>query len=368
MIRAAVMSKPNTPIQIMSFHPPELEAGEILLKTLYSEVCGTDIHLMDGKLDGVPYPIIPGHFSVGIVEQLNGQKTDVNGVEIHEGSLIAFLDVHGSCNQCWHCLVAKSTTKCPERRVYGVTETAIDGLLGGWSEKIYLKSSVKILALPETVSAKSYIAAGCALPTALHAIERAEIKIGDCVVIQGAGPVGICAAIVARLSGAGEVIIIDRIKSRLEVALGLGVGTAIQFCPEDPHKHIAEILALTRGRGADVTIEAAGVPAAFKQGLALTRDNGRYVVVGHYTDAGSTEINPHHEINRKHLEIRGTWGIDFSHFHKMIGVLENQREMFGVGNGWEDLITGSYSLDQTNQALDDVRHGRVVKAIIQPNI
>src|SRR5688572_33145489 len=70
---AAVMPGPNKPIEVREFREPELEPGAALLQTMYSEVCGTDVHLHHGKLAGVPYPIIPGHVSVGRVAKTAGR-------------------------------------------------------------------------------------------------------------------------------------------------------------------------------------------------------------------------------------------------------------------------------------------------------
>ena len=92
-----------------------------------------------------------------------------------------------------------------------------------------------------------------------------------------------------------------------------------------------EIKGLRNGRGADVTIEATGVPAAVREGMQMTRDAGRYVIVGQYTDAGEIAINPHLDINKKHLEIRSSWGSDYSHFYKMVKVFA--RHVARVGDG-----------------------------------
>ncbi|BAY78303.1 pyrroline-5-carboxylate reductase [Nostoc linckia NIES-25] len=75
---AAVMTAPLRPVQVQQLPDPILEKGGIIIETLYSEVCGTDVHLLRGHLQGVPYPIIPGHFSVGRVVETGGQVNDVN--------------------------------------------------------------------------------------------------------------------------------------------------------------------------------------------------------------------------------------------------------------------------------------------------
>src|ERR1700750_2955416 len=99
------MAGPNQPLRIETIPAPRLEPGAALLRTLYSEVCGTDVHLHHGKL-GVPFPIIPGHVSVGVVEATAGPLHDVLGSTIKEGDIVTFLDVHETCNNCYQCLVA----------------------------------------------------------------------------------------------------------------------------------------------------------------------------------------------------------------------------------------------------------------------
>ena len=111
-VRAAVMTAPGAPIELRDYPEPELTEGSAVLETLYSEVCGTDVHLWHGRLSGVPYPIIPGHVSVGRIAALRGELRDVDGKPFREGEIAAFLDVHGTCGACYYCLVAKETTRC----------------------------------------------------------------------------------------------------------------------------------------------------------------------------------------------------------------------------------------------------------------
>lgn len=363
---AAVMTGPDRPLDFERLPVPELEPGAVLLETIYSEVCGTDVHIQRGRMAGVPFPIIPGHVSVGRVLDLRGPVADVaTGTPLRVGSVVTFLDVHETCERCWYCSVARTPTRCPARRVYGVTYSAREGLLGGWSQLIYLKPGVKILELPAGLAPERVIAGGCALPTALHAIDRAELHIGDSVVVQGAGPVGLCAAILALLSGAGCVISVDRHAGRLAMARAVGVDAALAIDRERPGDHVERVLAITHGRGADVTIEATGSPTAIRDGIHMTRDGGRYVIVGHYADAGEVAVNPHADINRKHLEIRGVWGVEFRHFYRMLGVLARHDTHAG---GWERLISRRYGLREAENALAAVEAGAVIKAIIDPQV
>src|SRR6185295_3073762 len=85
------------------------------------------------------------------------------------------------------------------------------------------------------------------------------------------------------------------------------------------------VLDATDGLGVDVAIEAAGSARAVEEALTLVRDGGRYVIAGHYTDAGPSAINVHQLINRKHLEIRGCWGSEVGHFVRALRLLEQHQ-------------------------------------------
>jgi L-iditol 2-dehydrogenase len=360
----AVMPAPLAPIEIREYPLPPLETGSVLMRVIASEVCGTDVHLWHGRLSGVPYPLIPGHVSVGVVAAVTGTVSDVLEQPIAEGDAITFLDVHGTCNACWYCLVAKASTRCPHRKVYGITMGADDppGLCGGWSEYLYLRPGTRIIRLPSGLSPQAWIGGGCGLPTAVHAIDLAQIKLGDRVLIQGSGPVGLSACALARLSGAGWVGVIGAPESRLAAARAMGADWTCDVTATTPDERHRLVRDPTQGRGPDITVEASGNPRAVPEGMELTRDAGRYVIVGQYTDNGPVEINPHLHINRKHLEVRGCWGSDFSHVYRAVEIANR----FGKMVDWSILITRCYSLDESAQALSDVEQQRVVKAVISP--
>jgi L-iditol 2-dehydrogenase len=278
------------------------------------------------------------------------------------GDIVTFLDVYGSCGRCWFCTVAHASTRCPERRVYGITLSSEEGLLGGWGEAIYLRPGVHVIKLPKQVPWRTLLAAGCGLPTALHAVTLAEIEFGDTVVIQGSGPVGLSAAILAQLRGAGRVIVVGGPALRLDMATHAGADAVVDIDTADTLARREAVRELTGGRGADVTIEATGVAQAVPEGMLLTRDAGRYVVVGQYTDAGTAAFNPHLDLNQKHLTVRGCWGSDVGHVYRAVQVLARYHTRFP----WADFVSGEYGLHQAQDALEDVQAQRVVKALIVP--
>ena len=362
-IVAAVMTAPRAPIELREFPRPHLPPGAALLRTLRSEVCGTDVHLWHGRLSGVPYPIVPGHVSAGVIDALRGPVTGVDGADLREGDRAVFFDVHRTCGRCRACTVHRTPTRCAARRVYGITDSADEGLYGGWAEAIYLEPGVGIARLPDAVSLDDYIGGGCGLLTAVHIIERAEIRLGDTVVVQGVGAVGLSAIALARMAGAAWIAAIGAPADRLLLAREMGADAVLDLAGTQPAERRQIVLDATHGEGADVVIEAAGAAAAVPEGLDLARVGGRYVIAGHYTDVGAASVNAHHQINRKHLEIRGCWGSEVRHFLRALSVLERHPAI-----PFRKIGARRYGLHQLNEALADAEAMRIPKALVDPTL
>jgi len=360
-ILAAVMTAPRQPIEVREFPRPDLPPGAVLLKTSLSEVCGTDVHLWHGRLSGVPYPIIPGHVSAGTVDAARGVVTGLDGSSIREGDRVVFFDVHRTCGRCRACTVHRTPTRCASRRVYGITDSADEGLFGGWAQSIYLEPGVGLARLPDPIALDDYIGGGCGLLTAVHIAERAEIRLGDTVVVQGAGAVGLSAIALARIAGAAAIIAIGAPAARLALAREMGADLVLDLNETTTEARLQAVLDATHGEGADVVIEAAGAAAAIGEGLDLARVGGRYVIAGHYTDVGGSTINAHHQINRKHLEIRGCWGSEARHFLRALAILERHPSI-----PFRKIGARRYGLHQLNEALADAEAMRIPKALVDP--
>jgi L-iditol 2-dehydrogenase len=359
------MTAPRAPLELRGVPSPVPAPGGAILETVASEVCGTDVHLHHGRLSGVPYPIVPGHVSVGRVLEKNGPLLDVEGRDVETGCLVTFYDVFGSCGACWHCLVAKAATRCPGRRVYGITTSFGEGLLGGWAERIEIRPGVRVLPLPANVTVEDFMGGGCGLPTGFHAVERAGIALGDTVVVQGSGPVGLNALVFAQLAGALRVLVTGAPALRLEQARRLGAEDVLDVeVTRDPAARVRWVRERTAGRGADVVIEASGSPGAVVEGLEMLRDAGRYVVVGQYTDAGDATLNPHRHLNRRHATVLGCWGYEYTHLHRSVSMMARHRGRFE----WSRLVTREYALGDALRALADMEALAVVKALIRPGL
>lgn len=181
-----------------------------------------------------------------------------------------------------------------------------DGLLGGWSEAVWLQKGLKLVRIPSQLSPATFIGGGCGLVTALHATDRAEIRLGSSVAVLGAGPVGQSAIALSRLLGAADAV---------------------------------------------------------TDALEMVRDGGRVVVCGQYTDSGDVTINPHRLINRKHVELRGVWGSDYSHLHRAVQIAAK----FGDTVPWGGMAAERFGLEQAGSALEAVASRELVKAIVAPN-
>jgi L-iditol 2-dehydrogenase len=362
-ILAAVMPAPRVPVELREFPEPELAPGSVLLETAYSEVCGTDVHIWHGRLAGVPYPIIPGHVSVGRAAKIRGEVRTVDGRIVADGDALAFFDVHRTCGRCRACTVTRTPTRCPSRRVYGITDSADEGLFGGWAQAIYLEPGVALAHLPAGVPPETYISGGCGLITAVHAIDRASLMLGDTVLVQGTGAVGLSVIALARISGAARVVAFGAPADRLALAASMGADEVVDVTATTAGQRLELVRDLTGGLGVDVAIEAAGSARAVEEALTVIRDGGRYVIAGHYTDAGPSTINAHQQINRKHLEIRGCWGSEVGHFVRALGVLEGHHTRVP----WRAIGAKTYALANINEALADAEAMRLPKALVKPS-
>lgn len=362
--KASVLEKFNTPLQLHEWPLPEKpEPGAALIRTEMAGICGTDVHLWKGELP-IALPIILGHETVGRIEQLgDGLERDWTGQPLKLGDRVTW-NSSISCGRCYYCAEKRQPTRCPHRRAYGIGHRCDQAphFLGGYAEFHYLRPGTTIFKLPDDLPTESMVGAGCALITAIHGVERTGLDWQDIVVVQGAGPVGIAALAVAKSAGASRVIVIGGPKHRLEMAKRFGADQIIDL--EDaktPEARIARVRELTGGYGADAVLECVGAPPAVVEGMEMCRDGGKYLVLGHYCDAGTVSFNPH-VITRKQLQVFGSWSSEPRHLRMAIDFLRKFRREFP----FDSMVSHRFSLDQANEALATTARWQSAKSVIVP--
>jgi threonine dehydrogenase-like Zn-dependent dehydrogenase len=191
-------------------------------------------------------------------------------------------------------------------------------------------------------------------------------RIGDTVVVQGSGPIGVLALVAAREMGAGRVVVVGAPeKPRLELCRAFGAAATVSLeefpTPEDRVRAVREIVG---GFGADVVLECSGHPSAGPEGIEMLRDGGTYVEMGQFTDAGSIATN-WHRICAKDLTIVGSWAFTANDIPLAIDLLHRAATKYP----WH-LLQVEYPLSEEGvaQAVADANAMKCVKATIRPGI
>lgn len=361
--KAAVLTAYKQPLQSRDFPIPDVAPGEALVQVEMAGICGTDVHLVDGELN-IPLPVILGHETVGRIQSLGeGLKQDWRGNPLKIGDRITWASSI-VCGECYYCRLKRQPTRCLFRKAYGISYCADEAphLRGGYAQYILLRAGTSIFRIPDSVPTESVVGSGCAFATVLHGIEHTKIELGDVVVVQGAGPVGLAAVAAARQSGAGRLIVVGAPQRRLELAREFGAHATISVEDvPDPAERQKLVLAESGPYGADVVLECVGRPAAVPEGWDLCRDGGKCLVLGQYANSGDIPINPH-LITRKQLQISGSWAFEPRHVDLALRLLEvpHWQKCFAAE------VTHRFPLDQANEAMETARRQIAGKTVIVP--
>jgi threonine dehydrogenase-like Zn-dependent dehydrogenase len=314
---------------------PDPAPGTILLRQEYAGICGTDLHNWQ---KGFAEPTFLGHENVGIIEAMgSGVTQDYMGNPLAEGDRVIF---HPRRNGFAHGFQ-------PDR-------PGLPPFTGGFGDYIYLADTVcyiKTSAPAQTAVLIEPFTVG------VHAAMRANVQLGDTVIVQGSGAIGLLTAAAARLAGAAKVIIIGGPARRLELALRLGADVTVDIAavPDVAARKEIVLSHTPRGAGADVVFECAGFLAAVPEGLEYIRQDGVFVEVGHFVDTGDVTINPHRHLLRRNLRLEGVWGSQPAHFVRALPLLERGDFPFAemvshilpladARRGF-DALNGTYQLD-----------------------
>jgi threonine dehydrogenase-like Zn-dependent dehydrogenase len=217
---------------------------------------------------------------------------------------------------------------------------------------------------PEALPDELVAPANCALAQVLYALHRIRVWLGDTVVVQGAGGLGLYACAVAKEMGAGQVIAVDRIPERLQLAREFGADEIIDLAalPEKAER-VRFVQERTEGRGADVALEVAGVPSVVQEGLELLRFGGRYCLVGNIVPGAAGEVVPH-DIVRASREVLGVVGYEAWVLPRALDFLRRARARYP----FHKLVSHRYPLEQINRAFEEAdwasAQGKVTRAAI----
>jgi alcohol dehydrogenase len=267
-MRALVYHGPGTMAWEEVAKPKLLADTDAIVRVDAVTICGTDLHILKGDVPAVTDGRILGHEAVGTVEEIG---TSVRNVQVGDKVLVSCITACGSCRFCregryGQCLGGGGW-------ILGHT---IDGTQAEYVRVPFADTST--YPAPAGVADEDLLMLADILPTGYEVgVLNGNVRPGDVVAVVGAGPIGLSAIMGARLFSPSHIVAIDKADLRLDAAKMFGADVTVNNDREDPREVIA---ALTGGLGADVAIEAVGVPATFELATELIRPGGRVANIG----------------------------------------------------------------------------------------
>jgi len=340
-MKAAVFIEQNQPLEIQDIPVPEPGPNEVLVKVAACGVCHTDLHYIDhGTPTFKPPPIILGHEASGIVA---GWGTEVT--EWSEGDRVLLPSIF-TCGTCAACRIGRDNV-CHNLIMLG---NHVDG---AYAEYV-LAPSQSAFALPEEIPLEEGAIIADATTTPYHAVVvRGQVSPGDQVVVFGCGGIGANVVQVAAVLGA-RVVAVDISEEKLEWARKLGAAETIDPSGEE---RIEKLVRKLTGGGADVAFECVGTPATQEQAFASTRNGGRLVMVGY--SPKPMKLNSGRVMFRE-MEVVGSLGCRSADYPRVIEMV--RRGKLRVA----DLVTARYALEDINEAMEGLRAGKGLRAIVTP--
>jgi threonine dehydrogenase-like Zn-dependent dehydrogenase len=373
------MDRPGK-IGLRRFPYPPPKKNSAIVKMIGSGLCGTDKHMFHGETthpggQESTFPLIPGHENLAYVEELGekeGPWKDSNGARLHEGDrVVPACDVN--CGECYNCRNYYGWCWCENVFGYGTTVSCKDPphLFGGWAEFMYLLPKVYMFKVPEgvpdnvAVLAEPMAVAYSSFARAMNPywLVKEGAGPGDTVVIQGSGPLGLSHAAMAKMVGAGKVIVIGAPRERLALAKKMGADATIDIARfKEPQARVDEVRRLTEGRGAELVVECVGLPAALGEGLEMVSMGGTYLTVGNYIDVGTVPINPQRQILSKSLRIIGVNGMPYQSYARGLRLMEQNWRRLSL----ESFVTHTFVIDEAEKAIETASSLKSLKVVVRP--
>ena len=363
-IQAALITAPRQPILVETLDLDKPHAGEVLVKVTACGVCHSDYHLVSGATKH-PLPAVPGHEGAGIVEAVGDGVTRVK-----PGDHVV-MNWAPYCGHCFYCLNGKPNL-C-DTYVGPVWDgVMLDGTsrLSWNGQTAYSYCSTAAMANYSVVPEPSCISirkdvplevaalVGCAVTTGVGAVlYTAQVHPGERVAVIGCGGVGLSSLMGAQLAGARQIIAIDRVPAKLEMAKRFGATDVVNAAEVDA---VQAVRNLTEGRGADVTFEAVGLPQLQTESVEMTRPGGKAVFVGLSAMGSETPLSGA-TLARQEKTVMGSY----------YGTANTERDfplfldLYMAGKlNLGALVTETYKLSQINQAFEKMLSGEVARGVV----
>lgn len=329
-------------VTVREIAEPAIGPDQVLLDVRAASVCGSDIHMWRERQSwAVKLPLVLGHEFCGVIAQV-GER--VKGFSV--GERVACETAAEVCGQCVYCL-SGNYNLCPHRKGYGAIAD------GAFTRYVVARPQI-LHRIPDGVSFElaALTEPICVAYNAL--VEKTTIKPGETVVIQGPGPIGIMALQIARLRGAGTLIMLgaDVDRHRLEVAAELGAHHLVNVQREDPVKLVRS---LGDGFGADLVVDCTGVSRALKQSLDLVRPNGRITKIGWGPQPLDFSLDP---LVGKAVTLQGSFSHTYPTWERALGLIATGQVNL------KPVIGGVYPLADWREAFVKMEDGDNVKSVL----
>ena len=361
--RVAIFNGPHVPLSIQSYPVTLPEAGMAQLRMLRSGICGTDLHIAQGRL-AIPPRFIPGHECVGEIEAVGDTTaTDAFGQPIAMGDL-AIACVAEPCGTCFMCRQGETASCLHFEVTFQHDPDDAPHFFGGFGEFLFHPTD-KLIIVPPTLALDAVAAFPCAGPTIIRACAYAgELRHGELVVVQGTGPVGLFAIAWAVAAGCSVIAISSSSHpARETLARQLGALEVLDYRTTTVESRLQAVQTyatmLGRGDGADVVIEATGVPSVIPEGMQLKRTRGRYLIPGQYSSSGDVEISPQ-LITFRALSLIGSAQYTLNDVAIYLAFLRQHPEVQRVAAA---CITHRFAIADANDALATISAGQVIKGV-----
>ena len=359
--RAVVYESPNTPFVIREYPVRDVKPDEALVRITMSTICRSDIHSYQGHRPN-PCPGILGHEIIGVIEQLGTDIThDMRGDPLAVGDRVTWTEYFHQGQSVYrdiHNMPQKSPGVCK----YGHNLVEADPhFLGGFAEYCYILPGTGILKLPDAITDEEATPLNCGVATMISVTEAAGIRMGDAVVVQGLGLLGLYGCAIAKARGARMVIGLDSVGQRLETARKFGADKTIDVAAMDDDTLVENVRGLCPPDGADVAMEVCGVASVVPIGIHMLRTGGRYVIGGLINPGSDFKLDGS-EILKKWITLRGVHNYHPRHLVQALDFVMANRSRFPFA----DIVDSKFSLEELNEAFAKAAERSVLRAAIVP--